>query len=269
MIIITNETTGQLIEFEITKFPDGTSQAWHLNPAPKQKDEVRIQYKFENEAEIFHLYQLGHLLLTLTNKKANLFCDTLPYARQDKTTTNTSTFALYPFLRLMGQVFESITTVDMHNIKAVKDIIMPSIININPSPRIQQVLKQSNTDYVCFPDAGAAARGYQYDEEYYGAPIILEKKRNQETGAIEGLKYKHKFPIDLTGKTILIVDDLCDGGATFIAAAKLLKESGANKVALYTTHGIYSKGIEHLHINGLDEVYNYHGSMIQNTGDKK
>lgn len=58
----------------------------------------------------------------------------------------------------------------------------------------------------------------------------------------------------LTGKHCLIVDDLCDGGATFLALATKLREYGAEKVYLYVTHGIFSKKYEELK-KVIDHIY--------------
>ena len=47
-------------------------------------------------------------------------------------------------------------------------------------------------------------------------------------------------------KDMIIIDDICDGGATFINIAKELRKPGYmykdNKIYLIVTHGIFSKG---------------------------
>lgn len=46
---------------------------------------------------------------------------------------------------------------------------------------------------------------------------------------------------------ILIYDDLCDGGATFIAIADYLKENfPERKRFLFITHGLFTKGVSHV-----------------------
>jgi ribose-phosphate pyrophosphokinase len=40
-----------------------------------------------------------------------------------------------------------------------------------------------------------------------------------------------------------MVDDICDGGRTFIELAKELRGMGAEKVHLYVTHGFFTKGL--------------------------
>ena len=43
---------------------------------------------------------------------------------------------------------------------------------------------------------------------------------------------------------VLIVDDISDGGASFKFLAQKLKAEGFQKVGLFVTHGIFSKGLK-------------------------
>lgn len=268
------------IKFDITLFPDKTSQVWRLNPEPKatylQKspdggpfdnlimDRFEIVWKFESEAEVMHILQLGLLLKNYNGYRTYLSIRTCPYARQDRAIANNTTFAFYAFsdVLIACNYFDSVDVLDVHN----KKVLPRLMINILPNQRIAEVLLDSKADVICFPDKGASERGYSYDMEKYGEPIILDKKRNQESGVIEGLKFASKIPLNLKGFKILIVDDLCDGGRTFIESAKLLKENGAEKVFLYTTHGLYThaNGVNHLLDNGLDAVYSYDEVYVNN-----
>ncbi len=60
---------------------------------------------------------------------------------------------------------------------------------------------------------------------------------------------------DLQGRDVCILDDIADGAKTFIELAKVLKAKNAGKVILYVTHGIFSKTIEYVLENGIDEVW--------------
>jgi ribose-phosphate pyrophosphokinase len=43
-----------------------------------------------------------------------------------------------------------------------------------------------------------------------------------------------------------MVDDICDGGGTFLGLAEELKSKNAGKLFLAVSHGIFSKGISKL-----------------------
>lgn len=56
------------------------------------------------------------------------------------------------------------------------------------------------------------------------------------------------------GRTAVIVDDICDGGRTFIAIAEQAKRLGARSVELRVTHAIFSNGLKDLFRSGIDKI---------------
>ena len=52
----------------------------------------------------------------------------------------------------------------------------------------------------------------------------------------------------INGKRCLVIDDICVGGATFIQLGNLLKNGGAKEIALYVSHGIFSKGTDKINL---------------------
>ena len=61
------------------------------------------------------------------------------------------------------------------------------------------------------------------------------KKRDWKTGQILGLDVAGEVK-SIAGKDILIIDDICSRGGTFLHSAKKLKELGANDIYLYVSH---------------------------------
>lgn len=111
------------------------------------------------------------------------------------------------------------------------------------------------------PDAGANKKTLEM-AKFLGHNnfIRADKIRNVKTGSIE-----HTAVYGcVKDKDCLIVDDICDGGATFIALAERLKFGDAKSVSLYVTHGIFSKGKQHLLDNGVDHIYCFHDWTKEN-----
>jgi len=77
-------------------------------------------------------------------------------------------------------------------------------------------------------------------------------KRRAADGSIANVDIFTRAP--LSGKTCIIVDDICDGGRTFITLSRKLKEQGAAKVLLYVTHGIFSQGVDVLK-GYIDQIF--------------
>lgn len=238
-----------------TIFPDKTSQIWKLDDEILLEidNNFTITWEFEHEGEIIQLLQLMHLLYN-RGIKANLQIPFLPYGRQDKEINNNTTFALRTFLTLLEK-FKSwvgeITTIDAHNPK----IISPTIKSLSADKDVQFAIEQTQCRLICFPDKSASTRGYNILEK---PNFYINKKRNQETGDIEGMFLENDL-YNLKEKTILIVDDICDGGRTFIEAAKLLKRENAGDIHLYVTHGIFSKGLEVLRDAGIKRIFTRKG----------
>ena len=82
--------------------------------------------------------------------------------------------------------------------------------------------------------------------------IVCSKVRDVATGKITS------FSIDKIceykeGTDIIVVDDLCDGGGTFIGIASKLRELKPRKLTLAITHAVQKGGIERV-ASVYDEV---------------
>jgi phosphoribosylpyrophosphate synthetase len=119
----------------------------------------------------------------------------------------------------------------------------------------------TESSVACYPDKGARVKY----TDFYNLPSIHGNKiRNQDTGHIE----QYDLFGNCEGKRILIVDDICDGGATFVLLADQLYANGAEEVNLFVTHGIFSKGLKPLRNAGIKRIFTNKGEAItMNDGD--
>lgn len=252
------------VEIKPTIFPDKTSQVWKVPNLDAAL--FHIDFDFEHEGEIFHLIQLVYLIRASCvhiSPVIGLRMNYFPYARQDKNVSNTSTFALHPFLELLGHLgFSYVETIDVHNQDAIRDI--PFLINLKnytTEQEIRDTIAVCGSDTILFPDLGALNRYKNYQLGSSIQKIAAHKVRDQQTGELLRYVLIGVNDSDNLGN-VLIVDDLCDGGGTFILAAAALREfSSVKNIDLFTSHGIYSKGISHLKENGINRVFNHKGEV--------
>lgn len=241
-----------------TIFPDNTSQCWKLPEEIINSLNVKITWNFEAEREVIDLFSLKKLIYKAKNN--HLHIPYLPYARQDKNVSNETTFNLHVLAELINSMeFNLITAVDVHNVGFCKEWIK-NFANIEVNNFIEESLNFIPTDGIIFPDFGASKR-YQTTLN----SIVCEKTRNQDTGEITG----HELEIvefDLEkAKRVLIVDDICDGGATFISVVKMLKRINPSLyIDLFVTHGMFSKGKQVLYNAGIDNIFTTN-SLLKNT----
>ena len=83
-----------------------------------------------------------------------------------------------------------------------------------------------------YPDEGACKRYSGMFNMPYAFGI---KNRDWKTGDIKGLDVSGMTD-SISGKKILIVDDISSKGGTFYYSAKKLKELGAKEIYLYISH---------------------------------
>lgn len=97
-------------------------------------------------------------------------------------------------------------------------------------------------DGIIAPDAGAKVRAGAVAREF-GIPLFTATKtRDFETGKLTGFGMEDKLDENAdAGGTYLIVDDICDGGGTFMGLAQHLKENHDLRLDLYVSHGVFSK----------------------------
>jgi ribose-phosphate pyrophosphokinase len=211
-------------------------------------------------------------------KDISLFIPYVPYARQDRVCNSGESFSLKVFANIINSLrFKSVYGVDVHS--DVTSALIENFVNIKPHIYIKHVIKNiistgqkahdiSGGLVLISPDAGANKKVNEFRDNFYKDMKIVycNKKRDTKTGELNNFEV---FCNDLTNKNCLIIDDICDGGRTFIGIAKELKKKNAKNLYLYTTHGIYSQGLTELseNFNGIystDSFTDLNSNHLQN-----
>ena len=220
------------IDIKINKFPDGSllikNNPW-ASLIPRAK--TVFTWTFENNEELVTLIYLVKHYRHHGIKELHLCMPYLPNARQDRTKDASDIFTLKYFADVINWLeFESVKVLDPHS--SVGEALINNLIVVTPEKYITMAGIDCTPDMLFFPDEGSMKRYAGMFKSKYAFGI---KKRDWETGKIEGL--------DIAGDTdaienhkILIVDDICSRGGTFLHSAKKLKELGAKEIYLYITH---------------------------------
>jgi len=88
---------------------------------------------------------------------------------------------------------------------------------------------------IASPDMGGSKRANAYAKILNSGVVICYKERKQANVIGE-----MKVLGDVSGKDVVIIDDMVDTGGTLTKAANLMIECGATSVRAYCTHGILS-----------------------------
>lgn len=221
------------------------------------KTELFAQIVLDAHTVLLRPHTLASLLAGLSvvdgvrehgGKIRTLILPYIPGARQDRANpTGDVGFMLQTVANLINSYkFERVLVADPHSAVALR-----KIKNSEEYP-LSYIYELLGTDYdaVIAPDKGASMRASvaagvisreQFRETSTGKGIVFaEKHRDPATGKLSG------FAVDVEeGKHYLVVDDICDGGGTFVGLGEKIKEQGAT-ADLYVTHGIFSKGTSEL-----------------------
>ncbi len=218
----------------------------------KNVPEIDILFaKIRNSEDLMKL-----LLVTDAHKREyghnfKLLMPYIPYARQDRVANEGEALSIKVFSDLINtQNYEQVYVLDPHS-----DTCMATLNNVKEIAKINdeylaKVIPHYEEVIVVAPDAGAFKR---LSKTIKRVPLIYAtKNRNTVTGELSNVEI-HTGGISIAGKRLLIVDDICDGGGTFILLAKELNKVNNNpqihfdsKLELYVTHGIFSKGVDEL-----------------------
>lgn len=219
-------------EIQFSKFPNGETlvDTTILNEA---KNSCRIDFKWEKDEDILHLvFALRHLSSNGVSNK-NIYIYYMPYSRMDRG-ENGSCYTLLHICYFFGGstgLTDKFYVVEPHSDKTIENLFQAERINVI-TPLMQKICSIEDIDVICYPDKGAKAR---FCDDKVDLPVVYcEKVRDFDTGEIKGLELKSD--IDLSGKNVLILDDLCSKGGTFYYTAKKLKENGVKDVFLGVCH---------------------------------
>jgi len=212
----------------------------------EQGEEVKVVCSLTDSLKMMHLLQTANALDHLSAKKKVLVIPYLMAARYDRLMQDGDSFGLEVVASLINHCgFEKVFLWDAHSEVAAR--LIKNAVNIKNKEMVEQY-QQPDAVLIC-PDAGASKKVNEYFQWNNNLKdmVYCNKKRELSTGK---LTLEVAEPEKCAGKNCVIIDDICDGGATFLAIADQIKPK---KLTLIVTHGIFSKGFAALE-QKFDEI---------------
>lgn len=230
------------IEFDSFTFNGGEP---HLKIKTKlaAPDEVTIAIRIRAFNDLGFLLLANDALRRMGVRKIHLFLPYFPAARQDRVMVKGEPLTVKIYADLINQCgFETVTIIDPHS--EVTAAVLNNVRVIDNHFFVKKCLEQVVDYQLVSPDGGALKKVYKLAQFLNGQAVVeCSKRRDVATGKLTGFTV---YADDLEGKTCVIVDDICDGGGTFLGLATELKKKNAGELILVVTHGIFSKGLEEL-----------------------
>ena len=193
--------------------------------------------------------------------RVNVVMPFLYESRQHKRAKRESLDCALALEELSGMGVTNIITFDAHDPRVQNSIPLYGFDNFMPTYQFIQAIFERDHDLeinkeslmVISPDEGAIDRA-AYVANNLGVDMGMFYKRRDYSTVINGKNpiVAHEFlGADVSGKTVIIMDDMISSGESMLDTARELKERGAAKVIICCTFGLFTDGYEK-----FDEFYN-------------
>lgn len=236
---------GESIDYQLFTFNGGEPHI-KITSSLFGVEKIMITHRIRSFNDLGAILLAADALTRMGINHLELFIPYMPAARQDRVMIPGEPLSVKVYANLINAVgFKKVRIFDAHS--EVTGALIDAYDGINNFYFVNKCI-QNTKDYVLIsPDGGALKKVYKLSSFLGGIPVVeCSKQRDVATGVLKGFKV---YADDLEGKTCFLIDDICDGGGTFIGLAKALKEKNAGDLNLIVSHGIFSKGFEELKQN--------------------
>ena len=206
-------------------FGDGTLKCNAVSGAAINSDSNEFTWLYDNDSELFTLYCLVRdIQRRMPHSRNILYMPYIPHARQDRNVGG-RLFTLKSFAEIINSLnFSLVVVLDPHS--DVSTALIDRCLCDYPSGLEDKACGEA--DAIMFPDAGAAKK-----YPTYGLKSIIGNKHRNTDGRIDAYDLLN-FEDGI--KRVIIRDDICSYGGTFVAAAKALRDRGAEHITLIVSH---------------------------------
>lgn len=229
-------------DYHIKQFVFAGGEAYVQLP-PIGLAHVKIAARLTNSDEIMKLLLVVDALRRQSPAvKIDLDLPYLPYARQDRVCEPGESLSVVVMADLINRLeLNQVTILDCHSDVGTALIRRCKVISAG------QLIKESFPDRdwsqttLVAPDAGALKKTH-FAAQLLGAKAVIHcsKIRDTKTGRITATE----VPKELDGAKLFVMDDIFDGGRTFVELGRAIRAQNPASLELWVTHGIFSKGYD-------------------------
>ena len=254
----------QGIGFEHTKFSFPCGELHVKLKNPERGRRVSLHFNFEKNEDLIELLLVCDALKQVGMILEGIAMPYVPFGRQDRAAVAGESFSLKVFADLINSCEAKVVEIiDPHS-----DVTTALINNcrvVTQDRVFARYFEDRKDFYLISPDGGALKKIYKLAARPEVDPLgVIEctKERDVKPGEISRTVVHHH--LSLKGKDCVMVDDICDGGRTFIEIAKVLREKEAGKITLMVTHGKFTKGLD-VFKGLIDEIYTHKGKVTYDS----
>ena len=232
---------ANLVKSEVRVFPDGESKITLKGNISKRKSIVVQSIYPPVDTNLIQALSL----ISKAKENSSEVIVVVPYmgyARQDREFLPGEIVTMKVMAKLFkGAGASKLIVVDIHSLIGLKFFTIKSK-NVSAVPDLAGYFKKMSlkNPLVVSPDQGGKERAMEFAKEMGIEFIALEKKRDRKTGKVQ-IKTKKA---DVTGRDLILVDDMISTGGSIVNATKFLKKEKCNKVFVACTHALLMNNAE-------------------------
>lgn len=222
--------------FSVMRYPAGEShvEAKYIPPEPI----TIIAPKVRNFEDICNLITANRILLR-QGVEAEWFIPYFPFGRHDRRRSNLDGLELELAIGLAHEL--NAVTLDPHSdvLALMRHIPQRAVVNAF----IDKGLLSVPDPVFVIPDAGETKKAMNWlgSAKY----VQVNKHRDPRTGELSDFNVS-AGNTSTSNKDLIIIDDICDAGGTFLGIANLFEGVRPRSLTLAVTHGLFTKGTEEL-----------------------
>ena len=210
-----------------------------------------------------HFADLKRIIAAIAGKarRITVIMPMLYEGRQHKRSTRESLDCAIMLQELVAMGVANLITFDAHDPRVCNAIPLSGFDNVRPSYQMIKALIRNVPDIIIdkehlmmiSPDEGAMGRCMYYSS-VLGIDIGMFYKRRNYSVIINGknpIEAHEYLGQDLTGKDVIVVDDMISSGESMLDVCSQLKSRGAKRIFAFSTFGLFTDGFEK-----FDKAYN-------------
>jgi ribose-phosphate pyrophosphokinase len=249
---IANELGIEVAKMELAKFSCGESYA-RIEDSIRGLEAYIIQPIGNTPNDDFmELFLIMDALKRSSATRIHVVIPHFGYARQDKKSAPREPISSRLMADLMSAVgFDRLVTMDLHS-DQIQGFFSQPVDHLTAMPLFVDYFSKLDIQDLCVvaPDTGRAKFSKKLSDQLGGTLAIMHKTRPEHNVAeitnVVG---------DVSGKNILIVDDMVDTAGSVTSGIQALKDLGAKDIYLATTHAVFSgPAVERLAKAGFKKV---------------
>ena len=235
----------------ITKFSDGEF-SMSYEESIRGRHVFLVQSTFPSSDNLMELLLMIDAAKRASAKSINAVIPYFGWARQDRKDKPRVSIGAKMVADLLGVVgIDRLITMDLHA-DQIQGFFNCPVDHLYASGVLLPYIAGLNLDnlVIASPDVGGSKRASTY-AKYLGCPLVLCNKTRVRPNEVSSMQIIG----DVTGKNVIIIDDMVDTAGTITKAANIMKEAGALSVRACASHCVMSgPASERVQDSALEEI---------------